>query len=87
MTGNKENRPVKNIYHTELSSLPNSFDPDIYTFINPEIKNTKSPSDHFMKHGYGEGRLWDVGMSYQELNKFLVEQDIFFDDDGLFSSK
>jgi hypothetical protein len=83
MMGQKENRPVKNLYHTELSSLPSSFDPDIYTFINPEIKKMKSPSDHFMKHGYGEGRLWDVGMSYQELNKFLVEQDIFFDDDAI----
>lgn len=83
MSGHKENRPTKNQYHTVLSFLPSNFDADTYTFVNPEIKHLNCAIAHFMRHGYGEGRLWDIGMSYDTLNKFLVEQEIFFDDDAI----
>lgn len=83
LSGHKEKRPTRNQYHTVLSSLPSSFDMNTYRFMNPDIKGLSCVTTHFMKHGYGEGRFWNIGMSYEILNKFLIEQEIFFDDDAI----
>lgn len=85
LQGHEEGRITENIYHTTLDSLPFNFDRETYCFLNPDIiyNGSLTPEIHFKKFGYGEGRVWDIGMTYEELNQTLVEQDVFFDDDTI----
>ena len=81
--GYAENRPVTDGSKETLTEVPDGFDPNVYAFINPDLQEHPDPSVHFMLHGVNENRSWDIGMDYNELNKFLLEQDVLVDDDSI----
>ena len=82
--GHEEGRPAFNPYHMKLDELPENFDEDVYKFMNLDVAhNVEDVIGHFLQIGYGTYRTWDIGMTYNEMNKFLVEQDIEFPDGAI----
>lgn len=84
MQGHDEGRTAYNPYHCKLTELPENFDEDVYKFMNLDVaQNVEDVVDHFLNIGFGTQRTWDIGMNYEEMNKFLVEQDIEIPDGAI----
>lgn len=84
LKGHEEGRPAFNPYQAKLTELPENFDEDVYKFMNLDVaQNVEDVVGHFLNIGYGTHRTWDIGMNYEEMNKFLVEQDIEIPDGAI----
>lgn len=77
LEGHQAGRPAFNPHLVKLDELPENFDEEVYKFMNLDVAmNVKDVVGHFLNIGYGTNRTWNIGMNYEEMNKFLVEQDI-----------